>query len=111
MLAKYTTAQQRHGINTVLTALKSILKTGEGILYLFNPTVRVLSIDCWFFSSASAEVEEAVAESIILLGEKDEPQAIIQILKDWKPVNDINDRLQTILHTFFRRQSISVPTV
>ena len=60
------------------------------------------------FFSACTEVEEATVESIILLGEKDEPQAIVQILKSWKPVNGcISDRLLTILQVFLRRQSAS----
>ena len=43
LLAKYVTTQQRNAIKTVLTALKVILQSGEGIIKPFKPKfVRLL---------------------------------------------------------------------
>lgn len=49
-------------------------------------------------------IEEAAMETIVLLGESDEPQAVLELLASWKPSKGrLTPRLQLLLRQVYDR--------
>ena len=58
---------------------------------------------CLILFSVATIVQEASIEAIVLLGEADEPQVIVDMLKGWIPSSPPSIHLQTILTAFLER--------
>ena len=106
MLGKTVPDNKRSGVKSVLGAMKTILQSEEGKLVYLMMSIqstnnnRVIS----YSVSVPLMIQEAAIEAVILLGESEDPQSVVQVLSNWKPVNScITPHLKQVLEAFVKR--------
>lgn len=54
---------------------------------------------------------EAAVETVVLLGSDTQPDAVLNILKEWKPNADLSDHLRNVLKAFLKKSLSKNPLV
>ncbi len=93
---------KRAGVKSVLGAMKVLCQSDES--KEFPDKVKLNSRLNLCLSLVMPSIQEAAVEAVILLGESDDPNSVIEFLKAWKLVNtNLSPHLQQVLRAFLKR--------